>query len=104
MVTPHEVLRESFVHGSKSGIGTSAVALTAVSDLTARRGILVKAAAGNSGTVYPGTSPSVTAGSNDATDGFELSAGDSVTVEVGDPTKVFVIASAPGQKVFWMGV
>lgn len=103
MVTLHEVLRESFVHGSKSGIGTSPVALTEVSGLTARRGIVVKAAAGNSGFVYVGKSDKVTAGTIDATDGFELSKGDPVTIEVADPAKIFVIASEPGQQVFFIG-
>lgn len=104
MVVLDKKLANSFIHGRKSGIGTSPVALTAESDVTARHGILVKAGAGNSGLVYPGTSPNVTAGSNDATDGFELSAGDSVVIEVIHPNDIFVIASAAGQEVFWIGI
>lgn len=93
----------SFSHGSKSGIGTSAVQLTTTSS-SARQGVLVKAGADNAGRIYPGTSSSVTANSNDDTDGFELSAGDSVVVEVDDPSKIFIIGSAADQKAFWIGL
>jgi len=92
-----------FLHGRKSGIGTTAVQLTTTRGRF-RRGVLIKAANGNSGTIYVGTSSSVTADSADATDGFELAAGGSVVVEVQDPSNVFVIASEAGQKVFWTGV
>jgi len=93
----------SFFHGRKSNIGTTAVRLTTTSNRS-KRGVLVKAAADNTGTVYVGTSSSVTADSADSTDGFELSAGDSVVVEIDDPSNVYMIASASGQKVFWVGV
>ena len=93
----------TFKHGAKSSITTSAVALAATSGM-AGNGILVKAANSNTGTVYVGVSSAVTAGTLDATDGFELGAGESVQVELNDPSKIYVIGSASGQKVFWVAV
>jgi len=68
-----------------------------------QRGVVVKAAAGNSGKVYVGNSD-VTADSAAATDGFELSAGEAVTLEVDNVNKIWVIGSAVSQKVFWLTV
>ncbi|MCH7685516.1 MAG: hypothetical protein IH899_02340 [Planctomycetes bacterium] len=93
----------SFLHGRKSNIGQAAVQLTSKSG-SARQGVLVKAAAGNTGLIYVGSSSDVTADSEDETDGFELSASEFKTVEVDDPSKVFVIASESNQKVFWSAV
>jgi hypothetical protein len=97
-----ELVNYDFEHGRKSSISTTAVQLTSV-DFTCRRGVLVKAAAGNSGKVYVGKSDA-TNDSADATDGFELSAGESVVIEVDKPNKVYVIGSAASQKVFWVTV
>jgi len=88
-----------FTTGAKSSISTSAVQITAT-DIKCVFGVLVKAAAANTGIVYVGTS-GVTAGSADATDGVELSAGDAVLIEVDNANKVYAIGSAAGQKVFW---
>lgn len=92
----------SFDHGSKSAISTAAVQITSTSTATTK-GVLVKAANANSGTIYVGNSD-VTRGTTDATDGFELSAGESVVVMVDNANKVYVIGSASGQKVFWLTV
>ena len=97
------ITRGTFFHGRKSGIGTSAVQLTETSSRS-KRGVLIKAATGNTGIVYVGTSSSVTADSTDATDGFELSASESVVVEMDNPSNIYVIASGSGQKVFWIGI
>ena len=69
-------------------------------------GVEVKAANANGGRVYVGLSAAVTANSADGTDGFELSAGETVFLPLamvpgGDVANVWVIASASGQKVFW---
>lgn len=88
--------------GAKSSIGTSAVQLTA-SSVSANKGVTVKAANANSGTVYVGIS-TVTAGTTDATDGMELGPGESITVEVSNANLLYVIGSATGQKVFWTAV
>ena len=92
-----------FFHGRKSSVGTSAVQLTSTST-DASRGVLVKAADDNSGTVYVGNSSSVTADSADATDGFPLAAGEAVLVKVNNASRVYLIGSASGQKVFWLVV
>ena len=97
------VPRSTFNHGRKSNVGTSVVTLVGDSIKT-KRGVLIKAASGNSGKVYVGISTSVTADSNDGTDGFELSAGDSLEVEINDVRSIHIIASESGQKVFWIGV
>jgi len=87
-------------HGSKSSIGTSAVQLT-TSSIKTIKGVIVKAATGNSGTIYIGNSD-VTSGTTDATDGFELGAGAGVTVEIDNVNKVYAIGSTTGQKVYWL--
>ena len=97
------VPRSIFGHGRKSNIGTSVVTLVDASIKT-ERGVLIKAAAGNTGKVYIGTNTSITADTTDATDGFELSAGDFIEVEINDVRSVHLIASAADQKVFWVGV
>lgn len=96
------IASNSFDHGRKSSIGTSAVQLTATS-IDCLRGVVIKAANANTGTLYVGNSD-VTADSADATDGFELGSGESAFVEIDDVSKVYVIASAASQKAFWMSV
>lgn len=98
-----EEINYQFRHGQNSDVDTSAEQLTATSFHT-RKGVVVKAADANSGTIYVGNSSSVTANSADATDGFELGAGQSITIEIDDPSKIYVIASAANQKVFWLAL
>lgn len=92
----------SFDHGRKSGISTSAVQIT-VDSITATRGVLIKAANGNTGTVYIGNSD-VTNDTTDTTDGMELGAGESVLVKVDNANKVYVIGSVAGQDIFFLTV
>jgi hypothetical protein len=89
-----------FGHGQSGHVDTTAEKLTTTS-FVALHGVLVKAANANTGIVYVGNRD-VTAGTVEATDGFELSAGQSVFIEIDDPSKVYVIASAHHQKVFWI--
>lgn len=91
-----------FEHGAKSSIGTSAVVMTDSFDTT-KKGVLIKASNENTGIIYVGDE-NVTAGTTDATDGFELGAGESIELEIDNPGRVYLIASDTGQKVFWMGV
>jgi hypothetical protein len=91
--------QSSFDHGSKGSIGLTALQLTA-SSITAKKGVLVKASAANTGIIYVGNSD-VTANSTEATDGYELYAGEAVLIEVDNANKIYVIASATGQKVFF---
>lgn len=87
----------ALVTGQKTSIGTSAVQLTATST-KAVRGVEVKALAGNGAIVYVGDS-GVT-----SSNGFQLSAGESVFIEtvhgdVADPSLIYVIAASGSQGV-----
>lgn len=92
--------------GAKSSIGTSAVLLTATSTpLT--YGVGIKAAAANGGTVYVGFTSGVTANSADATDGYQLSAGDEVFIPktiTSNANTIYLIGSGAGQKVFYLAL
>jgi len=89
----------NIVTGAKSSIGTTAVQLTSTSTRCVH-GVLVLADPDNSGDVYVGRE-GVTAGTADATDGVRLRPGDAIEIEIDEVTKVYVIGSAAGQKVFW---
>ena len=90
-----------FDHGKVATL-TAAQQLTSTST-KCHQGVWVKAAAGNGGIVYVGNSD-VTNGSVNATDGYELSAGNSILVPVSNVNSVYVIGSDVGQKVFWLSV
>ena len=85
----------SFATGRKSSIGTSAVQLTTTS---------IHADSTNSVKVYVGIS-TVTTDMADTTDGFPLSAGESVVIPVIDPSTIYVRAvSGTSSKVFFVTV
>ena len=92
----------AFITGNKSAISTSAVQLLTGSTALVN-GIIVKADESNSGTVWVGIS-TVTAGTTDATDGYKLTAGESVGFQIDNANKVYVIGSAASQRVSWLGV
>lgn len=92
--------KSAFDHGSKSGIGVSAVQIKTDS-IIVKHGVVVKSSVTNSGVIYVGNSD-VTANTDDDTDGFELFAGESVTLPVDNVNKIHVIASETGQKAFWV--
>ncbi len=92
----------SLIHGSLGSIGAAAQQLT-TTPTPLKRGVTVKAAVGNStNKVYVGLS-TVTADNTPATDGFELLGGDSVTIEIDDLSKIWVVGSTTGLKVFFVG-
>lgn len=93
--------QDSFFHGSQT-VGTSAVQITS-DDTPTKIGVLVKAASTNTGLIYVGKT-GVTAVSDPEHDGFELGAGEAVTIEVDQAKKVYAIASAASQLVFWVTV
>ena len=97
------VTLQAFYTGGNSDVDATAEALT-TRDVPLRKGIVVKAAAANSGIVYVGPSSSVTADSDATTGGFPLSAGDSVTIEVNNANLVYCIGSVTNQAVSWLGV
>ena len=96
----NETPESSFDHGAKSSIGTSAVQIV-VASLPTSKGIIVKAANGNSNNIYVGNSDVTKLGDSDATDGFELAAGESITVPLDNVNKVYVISDGTGQVVSW---
>lgn len=80
-------------------VGTSAVQFGHAAELSS--GVTIKAAAGNSGIIYVGYHAGVTAGGTAATDGFELSAGESQPFPVTHLDKLWVIADGVSQKFYW---
>lgn len=87
-----------FEHGSNLDVDTAAEQLP---NQTAKFGVTVKAARANTGLIYVGKSD-VTAGTTDATDGFELGAGESLFLPVSNANLIYVIGSANNQKIFWV--
>lgn len=90
--------------GAKSSIGTSAVALVG-SATSVTYGVSVKAAAANTLKVYVGLANTVTATSADATDGYELAAGQEVFIPrsaASDAASIYLISTNTGQKVFYI--
>ena len=71
--------------------------------IAAKFGVTVRAAPGNSGVVYVGSSD-VTAGTTDATDGFPLQAGESITVPVANANQLYVIGGAANQIVYYFAL
>ena len=91
-----------FNHGANGDVDTTAEQLITTS-VAPSIGIIVKASNANTGIIYIGNS-NVTAGTNDATDGFELNAGESLMVEARDADEVYVRASAVNQRVSFLVV
>ncbi len=85
-------------------VGTSEVALYSAPVSGVRQGVLIKALAANTGTVYIGLTGVL------ATTGHELSAGQDVTIPINhdidanDETSIYAIASAAGQKISCLAV
>jgi hypothetical protein len=88
--------------GSNLDIDTTAEQVTSTSYL-ASVGVLFRADADNSGVVYLGNSD-VTAGTTSSTDGFPLSAGDGVFLQISNANLVYAIGSAVNQKIFFVVV
>jgi hypothetical protein len=80
-------------------INTSAVQLNGGLSRVARSGVTLKSVSGNSGRVYIGTSSSITTSS-----GYELAAGESVTLPVNNINLIWMIGSAASQQVSWLVV
>lgn len=95
-------IQDTFLNGSKS-VGTSAVQVIVTSRPTSS-GVLLKAGSGNSGKVYVGSNSDITIDSSPTTDGFELGAGEAILIEVDNVNKVYAIASALAQKLYWISL
>lgn len=90
----------TFDHGSKTSIGTTPLQMV-VASTPADKGVVVKSVNANSGTVYVGNSDVTLLGVSDATDGFEIGGGESITLPVDDANKIWVVATVAGQAVTW---
>jgi hypothetical protein len=91
-----QTIAQNITTGSVA-VGTSAVQ---VSTETSSIKVIIKAALANTGILYIGKL-GVTANSAPATDGYELTAGTSIEIEIGNPAILYVIASAITQKAFF---
>ena len=89
-----------FNHGANGDVDTTAEQLV-TSSIAPSIGILIKASSTNTGIIYVGNSD-VTAGGTDATDGFELDAGESLMIEGRDADEIYVIASVASQRVSYI--
>lgn len=87
-------------HGSNRDIDTTAEQITSTS-FTCKFGVTLKADIANTGIIYVGNSD-VTAGTTAATDGFPLSAGETITLEVNNPNLLYAIASTNNQTIYWI--
>jgi hypothetical protein len=92
-------------HGHKA-VGATAVKLTPL-EFTFNRGIRIRAPGANDPVantlaVWVGDS-GVTADSVEGSGGYPLAPGESVLLQVDDPTKIYVISTAGGQDVSWVG-
>lgn len=92
----------TFDHGSNSAIGVAAMRFI-VAATPAVLGVEVKAANDNTANIYIGNAD-VTAATVDATDGMELGPGESILVRIDDVNKLYAIAAAGVQRVFWLRV
>lgn len=92
----------TFDHGSNSAIGVAATQFI-VAATPAVLGVEVKAANDNTANIYIGNAD-VTAATVDATDGMELGPGESILVRIDDVNKLYAIAAADTQRVFWLRV
>ncbi|HMS92362.1 MAG TPA: hypothetical protein PKC05_02600, partial [Candidatus Saccharibacteria bacterium] len=92
----------SLDHGSNRDIDTTAEQITSTS-FACKFGVTVKADITNTGIIYVGNSD-VTAGTTASTDGFPLSAGETLTLEVNNPNLLYAIASANNQIIYWTAV
>lgn len=91
----------SFDHGLNSDVDTGVESLSGVSR-PATRGVQLKAAETNLGTVFVGNADLTTNGSSG--DGFPLAAGEGLFLPVDDLAKVYIAADEPNQRVYWLVV
>jgi len=78
--------------------GTAAKVTTRSYELHA--GCAIKAAAGNTGTVFVGFRSTLTAGTAASTDGYPLAAGEEFPFAVADPSELYQVADAASQDIY----
>lgn len=91
---------------TKPNTGTKPVGASVVQLSTSSRqltnGVQILADPGNSGVVYVGSIPNVTAGTNNETDGFPLAAGASILFPARSEEDVYLIADGASQSVSFL--
>ena len=85
---------QSSISSGQATVGTVAVQLTSI---VLKQGVIIKAANSNSGTIYLGTSGVTTSA------GFELGAGESVTLPITNTNLIYAIANTTGQIISFIG-
>jgi hypothetical protein len=90
--------------GSKNDVGGTAEALSA-DDTILLNGLTLKANLLNTAghAVWVGDADTVTPGTTEATDGFPLYPGESISLPIDQASRVFVVSSTTAQKVHWVG-
>ena len=87
--------------------GSIAIGVAAVQILPflypVQKGVQIKADAANTDILYVGKK-GVTAKSADVSDGIPLAAGEGIFIPIKDVTKIYIIADAAAQEVYWMAV
>lgn len=105
MPIPHVKLiaeiHDTFFHGSRT-VGVTQVQLIA-SSIPVQKGIVIKASNSNTGNIYVGNT-GLTINTAEATDGFELGPGESLTIEPDNVSKVYLISDAASQRVYFVSV
>lgn len=94
VASDQQVARGTMVSGQQS-VGTSQVQLPSNQIYLA---VTIKASNANSGTVYVGVTGVTTS------TGFELGAGEGVSIPIDNTDKIYLIASASSQTVSYIGV
>lgn len=92
---------KSYINTGGVTVGTSVITLSS-NDRKLEGGVQIVAAAANSGVVYIGARSTLTPGNANGTDGFPLAAGESIFIPYAKETDVYMIASAVGQKVYFV--
>jgi hypothetical protein len=82
-------------------VSTGVLPLTGIPEGTK---IQLKASASNTGLVYVGNTPNVTANSNAETDGFPLSADQGIYIPVVQTGQIYLVSPSLNNKVFIFGV
>lgn len=88
--------------GQKTAVGTTAVPIT-TRNIFCVFGVRVRACDTCANKVYVGPK-GVTNGILDITDGYRLSASESVFIPIDDPRKIYVIGTHTNQAVSWIAI
>jgi hypothetical protein len=89
-------------HGARLSVGTTPIKLTEEYE-ELDRGLVIKADPDNTAPVYVGRE-GLSAGEVEELCGYPLFPGDTVTIEIEDASKIYVVAASGTQKVYWLGI